>query len=260
MGQMERLSEERIREIAAKHGFNEELILKDYHIALLLFLLKDIKGIYFKGGTALNKIFLDHARLSEDIDYTLTRPVNEVKEDIIFIIKNSRLFGNITKDKNVDGFTRIVIEYDGFAGEKGVVFIDLNERAKLIQKPETHEVKHFYAGNVPNFSVKTLAKSELIAEKMAAAIGRNKPRDHFDLYMVIKAGIKIDTSLVKKKCKQSGDELNIIRIFNNANKLKHRWDEDLKPLLATEVSFEHVMKTLAKEFKLKAEKEKLKKK
>ena len=47
-------------------------------------------------------------------------------------------------------------------------------------------------------------------------------------------------------------------MFNNAKKLKRRWDEDLLPLLAEEISFEEVMKTLAKYFKLKEEKDKKK--
>ena len=50
---------------------------KDYYLTLILYLIKDVNGIYFKGGTALNKIFLNHARLSEDIDFTLT--INEKK-------------------------------------------------------------------------------------------------------------------------------------------------------------------------------------
>ena len=259
MAQIKKLTPQEFSDIASSHPYSTILFAKDYYVTALLFLLKDVQGIYFKGGTALNKIFLSHARLSEDIDYTLTRPVKEVKAQIISLIKKSALFGSITQDKDVDGFIRIVVEYDGFSGEKGVVFIDLNERAKLLQKPEIHRVNHFYGGNIPAFSVNTLAKNELIAEKMAAAIGRNKPRDHFDLYMILKAGISIDTSLVAKKCAQSGDEFSIISMFKNAKKLKKRWDEDLSPLLAEEIPYGQVMKTLAKEFRLKEEKQNLKK-
>ena len=103
-------------------------------------------------------------------------------------------------------------------------------------------------------------KKEIIAEKVAAAIGRNKPRDHFDIYQIIKKNIPIDMKLVKKKCEQSGNEFSIIKMFNKANKLKHRWDSDMVPLLAEEISFEEVMKTLSKHFKLKEEKEKIKNK
>lgn len=44
-------------------------------------------------------------------------------------------------------------------------------------------------------------------------------------------------------------------MFNNAKKLKNRWDEDMIPLIADEVPFQDVIKTLARHFKLKEEKD-----
>jgi beta-lactamase class D len=76
--------------------------------------------------------------------------------------------------------------------------------------------------------------------------------------MIIKKNYEIDLSLVKKKCEQSGDEFNIILMFNQGQKLHKRWHEDMVPLLAEEISFKEVMTSLAKYFKLKEEKEKLK--
>ena len=99
----------------------------------------------------------------------------------------------------------------------------------------------------------------MIAEKVAAAIGRNKPRDHYDIYQIIKHKIPIKMDLVKKKCEQSGNDPSIIKMFNNANKLYNKWNEDMLPLLVKEISFHEVMQTLAKYFKLKIEKNKLKK-
>jgi predicted nucleotidyltransferase component of viral defense system len=126
--------------------------------------------------------------------------------------------------------------------------------------PEKSNIHHFYKEFIPNFSFNTLNHAEMIAEKMAAAIGRNKPRDHFDLYKILKKGHDIDLSLVKKKCEQSGDEFNIIKMFNQAKKLKNRWDEDMTALISEPVTFQEVITTLAKHFKLKEAKEKLKNK
>lgn len=259
MDKIKRLTDNEFRNIASKLPFNDILLGKDYHVTLILYLLRGIEGIYFKGGTALQKIILDHSRLSEDVDFTVTGDMIKIKEEIMGILKESSLFGKITQDKYVDGFIRLVAHYKGFNGEDETVFIDLNKRAKLLQKPEKHEIKHFYKESIPSFSVSTLAKEEMIAEKMAAAIGRNKPRDHFDLYKIIKAGIPINLKLVRKKCKDSGIEFDIIKIFNNAKKLKNRWDEDMIPLISDEVSFKEVMITLSRYFRLKEEKERRKK-
>ena len=90
---------------AGKTGFNIELLEKDYLLTYLLYLIKDVEGIYFKGGTALNKIFLKHARISEDLDFTLTGKLNVVEKNIKEKLKGS-IFNKITHDKRVDKFVR----------------------------------------------------------------------------------------------------------------------------------------------------------
>src|SRR3989344_2483337 len=259
MAEIERITQKELQDISGRRGFNQMFLVKDYYITIILYLLKDVNGLYFKGGTALQKIFFDHSRLSEDIDYTVTENVNLVKEEIEKLIKQSGLFEKVTKDKHVPDFIRLIVHYKDPFGNSGAVFIDLNKRAKLILIPETHKINHFYPENMPDFSVKTLHIKELIAEKVAAAIGRNKPRDHFDVYKIISHDLPIDLDLVKKKCKSSGYEFDIIRMFKNANKLKNRWDKDTAPLLGEDISFQEVMKKLAHHFKYAEEKEKLKK-
>src|SRR3989344_3316056 len=259
MAEIMRIPTIEFEDIAVGTKFNRSKLTKDYFLTLILYLIKDVEGIYFKGGTALNKIFLNHARLSEDIDFTLTKDISEVKKEIISIVEKSGLSDKITEDKNVDGFLRVVVNYTGFDGEKESVFIDLNKRGKLILPSEIHKINHFYSPFIPEFSVKTVAKEELIAEKVAASIGRNKPRDHFDVYQIIHAKIPINIELVKKKCADSGDEFSVIKMFNKAQTLKNRWDKDMTSLISEPISFQEVIQFLAKHFKLKEEKEKIKK-
>lgn len=254
--EIKQITIDELKIIADEKGFGIILMEKDYLLTYLLYLIKDIKGIYFKGGTALSKIFLNNKRLSEDIDFSLTKEVKLVSDDIKVKLQGT-FFDNITKDKDVERFTRLVVHYKLFH-EEGEIFIDLNKRARLLLKPEKHMINHFYEEHIPKFSVNTLAKEEIIAEKVAASITRNRPRDHFDVYTIIHNKLPINIELVKKKCELSGKEFSIVKIFSNANKLKNRWDKDMLPLLAEEVSFQDMMKTLSKHFKLKEEKEKLK--
>lgn len=258
MDEIKKLTNDEFRDIASKLPFNYNILAKDYYLTAVLYLVKDVNGICFKGGTALQKIYLNYSRLSEDADFTVTWDIEEVKKEIISILEKSALFENVTRDKDVKGFTRLVVHYKGFSNENGVVFIDLNQRAKMLMAPEKHQIKHFYKGSIPEFSVNTLAREELIAEKVAAAIARNQPRDHYDLYNIIKEKMPINIEIAKKKCKQSGIKFDIIKMFNMAKKLKNRWDEDLLPLIAEDVGFKEVMTTLAKYFKLKEEKDKRK--
>ena len=90
MDKINRINPDVLSDVVSRTGFNRSLISKDYYITVLLYLLKDVKGIYFKGGTALHKIFLDYARLSEDIDFTLTENVGVVRkriEEFIFLYR-----------------------------------------------------------------------------------------------------------------------------------------------------------------------------
>ena len=254
---IEKISKKEIDEIIAKTGFDYDLLIKDYYLTIILFLIKDVKGLYFKGGTALQKTLIEYSRISEDIDFTLDQPLNKIKPLIITKIDNSKLFGKITQDKDVEGFTRLVVPYKTDIGTDRI-FIDLNQRATLLLKSEQLKMSHFYP-NIPQFAFPCLNKKEMIAEKVAAAIGRNKPRDHYDIYQIIKHNLTIDMKLVKKKCKQSNQDPSILKMFNKAKKLHKRWDKDMIPLLKDEVSFKEVMQTLAKYFNLKQEKEDLKK-
>jgi predicted nucleotidyltransferase component of viral defense system len=253
------LTQEEFINIVSKHSFNRRLLLKDYYITVLLYLMKDIEGIYFKGGTALQKTILDYSRISEDIDYTLTRDIKQVSKEIIERINSEKYFGEITRDKDVDKFTRLIVPYRDFDGREDTIFIDLNLKANLLTKPETHKMKQFYTDYIPEFSVNTLSIKEMVGEKVVVAIGRNKPRDHYDIYQIIKKKYPIDMTIVEKKCKSSGCDPSIIKMFNNAKKLYTRWQMDLEPLLVNPVPFKEVMQTLSKHFKLKDEKEKVKK-
>ena len=253
MDKIKRITKEELLEIAVIKGFDISLLEKDYLLTELLYLIKDVKGIYFKGGTALNKIFLNHKRLSEDLDFTLTRNLNDVEKEIKARLKGT-IFNHITHDKRVEKFVRLIVHYKLFH-EEGTIFIDLNERGKLLLKSEKQNLPHFYKGFIPKYEVTILARKEMFAEKMSATIGRNKPRDHYDLYNIINEKLPLDLNLVKKKCKQSDCEFNIVKMFNKAKKLHNKWDEDMVPLLSEEISFKKVMTTLSKHFNLKEEKQ-----
>lgn len=254
MDKIKVMTKKEFNNIASRYRFGRIPFTKDYFATVLLYLLKDMDEIYFKGGTALQKIFLGYTRLSEDIDYTVSGKIEDIKKKIAEIVEGSGIFLKVTKDKDIKGFVRLLAHYEDFSGDKGMIFIDLNKRAKIFEKPEKHNIPHFYSDFIPEFSVKTLSIKEMVAEKFAATISRNKPRDHFDVYMLIKKGFKLDYRLAKKKCKQSGCEFDIVKMFNKARKLHKRWEEDMIPLLAEEIEFKEVIQTLAEYFDLKSHK------
>jgi len=247
---MEMISEKKLLYLAGEHNLNITYLEKDFYLTYLLYLIKDIKGLYFKGGTALYKIFLKNLRLSEDLDFTVKGDLRKIEKQIREKIKPNEVFKEITHDKRVEHFTRLIVHYKSFH-EDGTIFIDLNKRAKIYLKPEEHELKHFYKNYIPKFKIKTLNIKELTAEKMCATIQRYAPRDYYDIYNIIKKKLPIDMKLVKKKFKDSNEEFDIKRIFERGYKIYNKWESDLLPLTTTKPNFIKVMKTLTKFFKYK---------
>ena len=131
MDEIKTISNLELNVINSEHPFQRKLLVKDYYLTLILYLIRNVNGIYFKGGTALNKIFLNHARLSEDIDFSLIRNEKEVRDEITKILTASGFFKEITEGKNVDGFLRMIIKCQSELGESEI-FIDFNKKTKII--------------------------------------------------------------------------------------------------------------------------------
>ncbi len=254
---MELISEDKLRVIASRHKKDLIMTEKDYFLTLFLSFIKDEEGLYFKGGTAINKIFLNHARLSEDLDFTITIPLDKAKEVIQRIIQeNNNIFTKLEYDKSVFDFTRYLLHYRSYFSKDSVLLLDFNKRAKLVLKPEKAVIPNFYG---MDFSVNALNKKEIIAEKVCALINRNKPRDYFDVYQIIKREIPVDMQLVKAKCRSHNQGFNVAKIFSKANKIYSAWEKDLSQLTSDRTPFKEIMQTLKEYFKYSEAKAQMKK-
>lgn len=243
---MDMISEAKLRNIAAEKGYNLIYMEKDYFLTILLYYLKDLNGIYLKGGTALNKIFFNHLRLSEDLDFTVTISIDEVKKKVEEIVEEDKKhFRRFEYENDRKGFVRIKIFYNGYFTPNSYIVVDVNTKASLHLKGERKPVHNFY--NL-SFDVSTLDFNELIAEKLRAAITRNQPRDYFDLYFILK-DYDVNMELVKKKTEEAGQRFDIERVFKNANKIYSKWDEDVSKLTNEKLSFEECIKFLNKKLR-----------
>ncbi len=244
------ISENKLRYLSGARGFNLIYLEKDYYLTLALYLLKDIEGIFFKGGTALNKAFLNHARLSEDLDFVSKMGLENVARGITNALNKKDFFLKHQFEKKTSNFFRLKIFYKTFFNKTNFVILDINSKASVILQPKKHSIPHFY-DEIPQFEITTLNIKEVIAEKIRTLITRNQPRDYFDVYNLLKKGYEIDFNLVKKKLKEVNQELEIRRIFKNAGKVYSRWDE-IEQLTNKPISFGRVINELQKVFKYKA--------
>jgi len=251
MDEIKEITEDKLRNIAGERGFNLIYLEKDYFLTVLLFLIKDVSGIYFKGGTALNKIFLKHSRLSEDLDFSCKGSLSKVKNEIIEILNtNKPIFPKFKFENNTKTFFRMKIFYRSFFQEKNYIILDVNSKASIYLAIKKMNIPHFY-NNIPNFEINVLSGKELVAEKVRAMITRNQPRDYFDVYMLLTNGYKLDNKLIKKKLKDVKEELDVERIFKNARKIYSFWDTDISQLTNKPVSYIKVIRKLQKIFHYK---------
>ncbi len=246
---LQKLSEAKLRQLAGQKGFGIVYLEKDYFLTVLLFLLKDVEGLCFKGGTALNKIVFNHTRLSEDLDFTCTIKPVQIKKKVEEIVQqNPDFFAKVEADKQTENFTRLQVYYKSYFGENELINVDLNSHAKIYLAPETRQVKHFYS-EIPKFSVSMLNQKELVAEKIRALFQRKQPRDYFDAYQIIKSKQKIDLQLVKTKLMEIGIVYDPEKIFKNANKVYSKWEQEISSLTNKPVDYKKAIKLIAKQFR-----------
>lgn len=240
---MEMISEDKLRYLAGKYGFNLFYLEKDYFLTLLLYMIRDVQGIYFKGGTCLNKIFLNHTRLSEDLDFASKRPIKEVRKEIEKFLDKG-IFPKIESDKSTKHFVRYIVYFNGYFEKQPHIVLDVNRKASVHLKPELHKVKNFYD---LDFEIRTLNVDELVAEKIRALITRNQPRDYFDAYFILRK-YRLNMKLLKTKMEEAGEKFDMERVFRNANKIYSRWESDMQ-LTNKKIDFLTVIRFLEKKLR-----------
>lgn len=230
---MDMISEDKLRYIAGSKGFNLIYLEKDYFLTIFLYLIKDFEGIYLKGGTALNKIFLNHKRLSEDLDFAAKGEIRGLRRKMETAIKESSFFTRIDRDKTTKDFARYKIYYRSYFKRGSYIIVDLNHKASILLEPEKHRVPNFYG---LDFGIRTINLKELLAEKIRALMTRNQPRDYFDAYFLLRR-YGVDMDLVRKKLKEAGETFDRERIFRNARKIYSWWDSDMNKLANRKLEF-----------------------
>lgn len=237
---MDLISEDRLRWIAGDKDLNLIYLEKDYFLTLLLYFIKDVDDIYLKGGTAVNKLFLEYRRLSEDLDFTSRRDPKEVVREVEKVISDKKGFVRLEEVSSVDNYTRAKVFYKSYFQEEAAIILDINGRASLHLETEEIDLPNFYD---LDFKVKTVNRKEILAEKVRALITRNQPRDYYDVYFLVKEE-GVDWDLVKKKVKEAGEEYDRERIFKNAQKVYSRWEEDLESLTREDLDFKECIREL----------------
>jgi predicted nucleotidyltransferase component of viral defense system len=257
--------------IADKQGFRPAIIEKDYHLTRILNAVNQHLScdIIFKGGTLLNKAYLNYHRLSEDLDFSYS---NNFKVDtrvkrsqaMTSIRKKMPSFlsflGLISDNPEGNGFnnsTQYVfnMQYQSIImNRQEIIKFEISLRQPSLLPPEIVRIKHFYQDPFsgedlfPQGSILGLSFKECAAEKLKAAISRLTPaiRDYYDLGHFIKIGFDFAQpdllKLTNKKLELDGykkDYSYNLGLSNQAVKeLKRISQSDLIPMIRIDEKFD----------------------
>ena len=173
-------------------------IVREYfqHIFLTeLYKLPNSEKLLFKGGTALRFVY-DSPRFSEDLDFSLFGVApHEIKSFVeeLFLKILSEIEKMGIKVKLGDRFGATSGGYLGIATFQMFEYqpigveINISTRSDVIIKGEVDSIANNF---VPTYTIMHLPQKEIVEEKIfGALLERKKPRDFYDLYLIMRKGM-----------------------------------------------------------------------
>ncbi len=200
-----------LRFTATETGFSERLIEKDYYCSVALADLAAAQlPLAFKGGTCLSKVHGGFYRLSEDLDFGLSTPVDASRSErcrriapfkshlhgierrggVFRIAEPLRGFNNSTQ------YAARLAYRSSVTGQDDFIKIEVSVREPIVDPASQLPARTLLTDPfrrtivVSPFPVVALSCCEASAEKLRAALTRRDPavRDFFDLEHAFRAG------------------------------------------------------------------------
>lgn len=212
--------------------------------------------LVFRGGTALNKIYINPAaRYSEDIDFVQIK--SEPIGNIINAIRES-LFNWLGEPirKVTTRSVKLIYKYENIGGSLSKLKLEINTTEHLnfldLKSYDYSMDSNWYKGNT---IISTYYLEELMATKLRALYQRRKGRDLFDLWLVLNKNlidIDLTINIFAKYCEHNQEKISRIAFEKNLQDKKAHPDFkiDMKVLLRGDVkwdfneAFDFVMKNI----------------
>ena len=223
------LTQEEIKKYAhARRLKLSDQMWKDYLQDMLLYLLyRKMPKMVFGGGTCIWKI-MKGDRFSEDIDAYHPGIQKDLPD---YLSKELSFLGvgcKILKRKSTSNmlFLKLALSFPSHPRDITISVEILSDRPK-----ETINATLYSPyPDIPPVEMIVLAPERILANKVSAIYGRNKPRDVHDLYFLLKSGVAIDTEMVKRAVPGFGT-----KAFEKTLLKKQPEWASLKPLIVTKL-------------------------
>lgn len=179
-----------ITALAQKHQTTQLNILREYvqHLFLMYFYQQpETDTIFFKGGTAL-RIVYQSPRFSEDLDFSAsgrdTRGIEAALFKTVKEIEREAIAFQVKESKETSG-GYLAILHSTLFDQEVAIRLEVSQRAGTKYGDVATIVNDFF----PPYTILTIARQQLVAEKIQALMTRGKARDYYDLYFMLRANV-----------------------------------------------------------------------
>jgi len=242
------LTRTQIQRLAQRHCIGMQVQERDYLQHLLLSLLyARSQVLIFKGGTALRLVFRG-PRYSEDLDFNGADDVPVLHQLWENVVAGLGDYGIVAEMRNAwtsdVGYSFDVSYqgplYDGRERSKSKVRVDINRRPEKVETRRELVASEY--DDVRPFVVTVLAPEQLLAEKIRALLVRGKPRDLYDIWLLLGQGVRADRELIERKLASYAITFNAEALDAALARVRAGWERDLRPLLSQFVVYEDVVR------------------
>ncbi len=205
---------------------------RDYAQNWLLKYLNEINMV-LKGGTGLRKVYYKEYRFSDDLDFTLlgntrkraltnkiVKATQKAKEE-----SGINFLGITDPDKTKTGYKLKV----GFRISQTMnVRLDITtlDNEEVVLPVAERSINHLFPDCLDGV-IKAYDINEILVEKSRSIFQRGFPRDLYDVWYLIRDGIKINKELLKRKFEYKGVKMDISKLKSEREKIKSGWFKSL---------------------------------
>jgi len=245
------IEKEELVKYAQNKKYNLGQAEKDYFQEIILFILYQEYGqeLVFKGGTALTKCY-GFDRFSEDLDFCAKKE-SGFEKTISNGLKNFFIEFEVESkkhDESIDLSYRINGPlFNGNRNSLCKIEIDISLREYPLLKANVRKIG-LQIKEIPMFQVVVMDEEEILAEKIRAIMTRNKARDLYDVYYLLKKGIKINQKLINKKLGFLNKKFSRTKLNKLILEKKTIYETELKPLVKQFPAFKETKSTIINAF------------
>ena len=252
------IEKEELLKVASFKGLTPKLAELDYLQDIALFNISREFGskIAFKGGTCLYKVFQLN-RFSEDLDFTVLKGFreNDFFKRLPFYFKLLNI-NTTVKVENFDNTTNVLLfvngpSYNGSKESRTSLSFNLSFRERVVLPLCNFTYKPLYS-ELRTFNLFAMDEREILAEKIRAIYQRNKARDVFDIWYLLKTrGTQLDVTVVNKKLESSKIKFNKGDFLGKISEKKESWEKNLSTLVNEQLPpFVQVKREIEEKFKV----------